>query len=79
MIELKNVSKKYGEKIVVSKVQMPITDHTLTAFIGPNGAGKSTLLSMIRCLIPKDIGEIYVDHNEIKTWKQSEQQKNYLF
>lgn len=72
MIELKNVSKKYGEKIVVSKVQMPITDHTLTAFIGPNGAGKSTLLSMIRCLIPKDIGEIYVDHNEIKTWKQSE-------
>jgi iron complex transport system ATP-binding protein len=44
MIEIKNVSKRYGEKIVVSEVQLPITEQKLTAFIGPNGAGKSTLL-----------------------------------
>ena len=75
MIEIKNVSKRYGEKLVVSEVQLPITEQKLTAFIGPNGAGKSTLLSLMSRLIPKDAGEIYLDHNEVKTWKQSELSK----
>ncbi|MBL1226770.1 ABC transporter ATP-binding protein [Enterococcus sp. BWR-S5] len=75
MIEIKNVSKKYGEKLVVSEVQLPVAEQKLTAFIGPNGAGKSTLLSMMSRLIPKDTGEIYLDHNEVKTWKQNELSK----
>lgn len=75
MIEIKNVSKRYGEKTVVSEVQLPITEQKLTAFIGPNGAGKSTLLSMMSRLVSKDAGEIYLDHNEVKTWKQNELSK----
>lgn len=75
MIEVRNVSKKYGEKMVVSEIQLPVTEQKLTAFIGPNGAGKSTLLSMMSRLIPKDTGEIYLDHNEVKTWKQNELSK----
>ncbi|MBP1047954.1 ATP-binding cassette domain-containing protein [Enterococcus sp. BWM-S5] len=75
MIEIKNVSKKYGDKLVVSEVQLPVAEQKLTAFIGPNGAGKSTLLSMMSRLIPKDTGEIYLDHNEVKTWKQNELSK----
>ncbi|MHC5218110.1 iron ABC transporter ATP-binding protein [Enterococcus sp. LJL128] len=75
MIEIKNVSKRYGEKVVVSEVQLPVAEQKLTAFIGPNGAGKSTLLSMMSRLIPKDTGEIYLDHSEVKTWKQSELSK----
>ncbi|MGK0552147.1 iron ABC transporter ATP-binding protein [Enterococcus faecalis] len=71
MIEVKNVSKRYGEKYVVSDIQLLIAERKLTAFIGPNGAGKSTLLSMMSRLIPKDTGEIYLDHNEVKTWKQN--------
>mgnify|MGYP005982983999 CR=1 FL=1 len=72
MIEIKNVSKKYGDKLVVSEIQLPVQEQKLTAFIGPNGAGKSTLLSMMSRLIPKDTGEIYLDQNEVKTWKQNE-------
>lgn len=75
MIEINNVSKKYGDKRVVSEVQLPVAEQKLTAFIGPNGAGKSTLLSMMSRLIPKDTGEIYLDHNEVKTWKQNELSK----
>ncbi|MGC6769319.1 ABC transporter ATP-binding protein [Enterococcus sp. LJL51] len=75
MIEIKNVSKRYGEKVVVSEVQLPVAEQKLTAFIGPNGAGKSTLLSMMSRLIPKDTGEIYLDHSEVKSWKQSELSK----
>ncbi|MGM0123024.1 iron compound ABC transporter ATP-binding protein [Enterococcus sp. AZ194] len=72
MIEIKNVSKRYGDKLVVSEIKLPITENKLTAFIGPNGAGKSTLLSMMSRLISKDVGEIYLDHNEVKSWKSNE-------
>ncbi len=62
---------------MVKDVQLTIPEKKLTAFIGPNGAGKSTVLSMISRLIPKDTGEIYLDHNEVKAWKSNELAKNY--
>lgn len=54
MIQMSDVSKKYGDKFVVSDIDLPISEGKLTAFIGPNGAGKSTLLAMMSRLIPKD-------------------------
>lgn len=72
MMEVKNLSKYYGEKVVVSGVHLPIKKQALTALIGPNGAGKSTLLAMMSRLIAKDVGEIYVDHHEIKSWKTND-------
>lgn len=58
--------QKYGDKFVVSDIDLPISEGKLTAFIGPNGAGKSTLLAMMSRLIPKDTGEIYLDKQEVK-------------
>lgn len=75
MIDVKNVSKNYGSKQVVTEVRLPIKEKQLTAFIGPNGAGKSTLLSMISRLIEIDTGEIYLDHNEVKAWRSNELSK----
>lgn len=72
MMDIENVSKQYGKKAVVVDVDLPITEGKLTAFIGPNGAGKSTLLSMMSRLIDKDTGEIYLDGDEVKSWKQNE-------
>ena len=72
MMDIENVSKQYGKKAVVVDVDLPITEGKLTAFIGPNGAGKSTLLSMMSRLIDKDAGEIYLDGDEVKSWKQNE-------
>ena len=65
MIHMSDVSKKYGDKFVVSDIDLPISEGKLTAFIGPNGAGKSTLLAMMSRLIPKDTGEIYLDGQKI--------------
>ena len=76
MINLNSVEKSYQGKTVVEALQLEISDQQLTAFIGPNGAGKSTVLSMISRLIPKDAGEIYLDHNEVKAWKSKEMAKN---
>ncbi|GGF92945.1 iron ABC transporter ATP-binding protein [Paenibacillus abyssi] len=72
MVEVRNVSKQYGNKKVVEQVSLNIRKGKITSFIGPNGAGKSTLLSMISRLITKDSGEIYIDGAEIGKCKSND-------
>ncbi|MBO0486406.1 ABC transporter ATP-binding protein [Vagococcus fluvialis] len=71
-MDINQVTKKYGNKKVVSDVDYQVKKGKLTAFIGPNGAGKSTLLSMMSRLIEKDQGGIYLDGTEVKAWNQQE-------
>lgn len=75
MIEVKNVTKKYGNKSVIEDINLKIEKGKITSFIGPNGAGKSTLLSAISRLISKDGGEVIIDGKEIGTWKSNELSK----
>ncbi|PZD95008.1 iron ABC transporter ATP-binding protein [Paenibacillus sambharensis] len=72
MIEVKNVSKKYGNKTVVEPVSVNVAKGKITSFIGPNGAGKSTLLSMMSRLITKDSGEVLIDGVELGKSKSSD-------
>jgi len=72
MVEVKNLTKKYGNKKVVDDVSVQIAKGAITSFIGPNGAGKSTLISMISRLIAKDEGEIYIDGEEVSRSKSNE-------
>lgn len=72
MMDIKHVSKTYGQKTVVSDVTLPIEKGKMTACIGPNGAGKSTLLEMVSRLIPSDTGHIYIDGGEVKSFKQGD-------
>ena len=64
MIELKNLTCKYDDKLILKNVNLQITDH-LTV-LGANGSGKSTLAKAICNLIKFD-GEITVDTNSIKS------------
>ena len=61
MIEIKGLSKSFGNKTVVEDVSLKIEPGTITSFIGPNGAGKSTLLSMVSRLLDADTGEVLLD------------------
>jgi iron complex transport system ATP-binding protein len=61
LIEISNVSKAYGDTIVVENVSLRIPRQGVTSIIGPNGAGKSTLLSMISRLVPMSAGTVMVD------------------
>lgn len=65
MIEIRNVSKRYGKKAVVDNVSLTIAKGQITSLIGPNGAGKSTLLSMISRLLSRDGGQIHIDGTEV--------------
>lgn len=72
MVEVKNVSKRYGNKNVVDQVSVTVPKGTITSFIGPNGAGKSTLLSMISRLTDSDEGEILIDGQVVSLTKSEE-------
>jgi iron complex transport system ATP-binding protein len=61
VIEVRKVSKRYGDKHGVHEVSVNIAKGKITSFIGPNGAGKSTLLSMLSRLMPMDEGEVLID------------------
>lgn len=72
MIEIKNLSKKYGNKFVVDDVSFNINKGKITSFIGPNGAGKSTVLSMISRIMSKDEGEVIIDGISLEKWNDKE-------
>lgn len=52
MLEIKNVSVRYGEKEILKDVSFSLRPHRLTALVGRNGSGKSTLLSCVNQQVP---------------------------
>lgn len=72
MIEIKNLTKIYGDKAVVKNVNLKIEKGKITSFIGPNGAGKSTLLSVISRIIKHDQGHIYLEEKLLGDYKTTE-------
>ena len=66
MIEIKNVTKKYGEKIALNDVSFTVDDGEIFAFIGHNGAGKTTLIKAIVGIHEFDAGEILINGKSIR-------------
>lgn len=54
MIELKNISKKYGKTQAVKEVSLTLPQGQIVGLFGENGAGKTTLLKCILGLLPQD-------------------------
>ena len=67
MIEIKNVTKKYGDKVAVDNVSFNVEDGEIFAFIGHNGAGKTTLIKAIVGIHDFDEGDILINGKSIKT------------
>ena len=65
MIEIKNVSKKYGNKVALNNVNFKVEDGEIFAFIGHNGAGKTTLIKAITGIHEFDEGEILINGKSI--------------
>ena len=61
MIEVKNVTKKYGKAVAVDNISFTINEGEIIGLLGPNGAGKSTTMNMITGFIEPTEGEIIVD------------------
>ncbi|WP_138493535.1 ABC transporter ATP-binding protein [Paenibacillus pinistramenti] len=72
MINVRNVTKRYGDTSVVNDVSLEIKLGKITSFIGPNGAGKSTLLSMMSRLAAIDEGEVVIEGKNLAQWNTKE-------
>lgn len=59
-VELNNVCKKYGSRVILKGVSFFVDDGELVALVGPSGCGKSTILNMIGALETVDQGEIRI-------------------
>lgn len=60
MIEVKDISKLYGEQRAVDHATFSVKKGEIVGLLGPNGAGKSTLMKIITCFIPPTEGEVNV-------------------
>ena len=66
MIEIKNVTKKYGDNVALKNITFNVNDGDIFAFIGHNGAGKTTLIKAIVGIHDFDEGEILINGKSIK-------------
>ncbi|HAZ49412.1 MAG TPA: ABC transporter ATP-binding protein [Cyanobacteria bacterium UBA11369] len=60
LIELKGISKAFGNNIILDSVDLTISRGEALGIIGPSGTGKSTILRIIAGLLAPDAGEIYI-------------------
>ncbi len=65
MIEVKNVTKKYGTTIAVDSISFTVNDGEVVGFLRPNGAGKSTTMNMITGFIEPTKGQIVINGVDI--------------
>jgi len=61
VIEIKNVTKRYGAQTAVDDVSFDCAPGTVTGFLGPNGAGKSTTMRILCGLTPATSGSARID------------------
>ncbi len=66
MLEIKNLTKFYGEKKAVDDLSLTINEGEIFGFIGHNGAGKTTTLKCVAGILGFENGEIYIDGESIK-------------
>lgn len=66
MIELTDVTKRYGDKVAVDCCTATIPSGSITGFIGPNGAGKTTTINMITGILKPDGGSIRLNDIDIQ-------------
>ena len=79
MIEVKNVTKRYGDFTAVNNISFEVKDGEILGLLGPNGAGKSTTMNMITGFIEATEGNIIVNGYDIsKNARKAKTQIGYM-
>lgn len=75
MINVKNVTKKFGDVLAVNQVSFEISCGEVVGFLGPNGAGKSTTMRMITGFLTPTSGQILIDGVDVASSPVSTRKK----
>lgn len=73
MINIKNLNKKYRNKIILDNINLNIEKGKIIGLLGPNGSGKTTLMKILLNITKEDNGEIYINNE-----KKSEETNKYI-
>jgi ABC-2 type transport system ATP-binding protein len=65
MIQVENLSKKFGNILAVDNISFDIKDGSIFGFLGPNGAGKTTTIRILSTLIKPTSGNVIIDGREV--------------
>ena len=76
MIEVKNLTKKYGDHIAVNNLSFEVKQGQIYGFLGPNGAGKSTTMNIMTGYLSATDGEIIINGHSI--FDEPEEAKKHI-
>lgn len=75
IVEVKNLTKRFGEFTAVDNLSFEIKEGEILGFLGPNGAGKTTTINMLLGLVKPTLGQIKIFNLDLETHRQEIMQK----
>lgn len=79
LIDLVNISKSYGENLVLDELDLYIRENEFMTLLGPSGCGKTTTLRILGGFEAPDSGQVIFDGKDITKWPPNERQLNTVF
>lgn len=85
IIKLREISKYYGDQVVLDNINLDIERGSMTAIIGESGSGKTTLLNIIGLLEKPDSGKLFIENETVRDRNVGQKTRflrtkiNYLF
>jgi len=67
MIEIRGLTRKFGDFVAVNNLHLQISPGTIFGFLGPNGSGKSTTVKMLTGILKATAGDALIDGSSIQT------------
>jgi sulfate/thiosulfate transport system ATP-binding protein len=79
VIEVHNVTKRFGDFVALDDVSVSVPSGSLTALLGPSGSGKSTLLRVISGLERPDTGQVVISGRDATRLRPQEREVGFVF
>ena len=79
MIRLQGITKKYGNNLIIPKLDLTIYDGEFLTLLGPSGCGKTTLLRMIAGLDTPTTGKVFLDDEDVTNKPPYKRDVNMVF
>ena len=81
ILAVKSVSKSFGKKIILRKIDIHLNRGEMLGLLGSNGAGKSTFMNIVLGLLKSDFGDIFLDNIKLTNLAIHQRSKigNWIF